>query len=259
MAASMQSPRQGSLRDPRAARHAAPPAAPSSCPRRPPLAHARRVSFPSAAHSRGATARRTLAPAGKASRMRAETGRMRGAPLWPSAESFLLRTVRGGVLSNVTGWACSEFWAIYQARLTVAYPNPPHPHLSCWCRFGGPLPSQPPLSWSSLGRSSLCLPLAGRLPTGSCCQRRSKFEKRGLVSRELISYRWASNAVASDRSVSATSPPERAISARAIAEAAVLERQGFREAGSRGRVTSTAWRVGVWQAESSRQSFGRQS
>jgi hypothetical protein len=42
----------------------------------------------------------------------------------PSTRTFLLRIPQIGVLSNLPGWACSEFWAIYHGRLTVAYPRP---------------------------------------------------------------------------------------------------------------------------------------
>jgi hypothetical protein len=69
-------------------------------------------------------------------------------PRRQTTASFLFRTTRSGVLSNVTGWACSEFWAIYQARLTVAYPNPPYsnrpyprhwgPQDMGWYLFGWP-------------------------------------------------------------------------------------------------------------------------
>jgi len=45
---------------------------------------------------------------------------------WP----FLSRIVQIGVLSNLPGWACSEFWAIYHGRLTVAYPRPLVPQVT---------------------------------------------------------------------------------------------------------------------------------
>lgn len=199
-AVALQSRPQGSLHDMHEPGHVAPSASSCRYPRRPPLARnrtpLRRAAVERAPHSAGATARCTSTFAGKVSSKRAETGRAHGTPCWPRAESFLFRIVQDGVLSNVTGWACSEFWAIYRARLTVAYPNPPYPNPSCWCPFGGSSPSWP----------ALCLPLPGRLSPGSRYQRRSKFQKRGLVSCDLVSNWWTSNGLASGCAVSMAPP-----------------------------------------------------
>ena len=116
---------------------------------------------------------------------------------WRHRGSFLFRIARGRVLSNAAGWACFAFWAIYRARLTVAYPNPPHPNPSCWCPF-----SWLGLSWPPPCLLLLCLPPPGRLPAGSRCHRRSELRKGSPVSGGLGLGPWVSGSWVFGNSVS---------------------------------------------------------
>jgi hypothetical protein len=116
--------------------------------------HGRASASLMAARSARATAPLACDPARNFVRMRAETGRAKT----PAAKVFLFRIAQSGVLSNVTGWACSGFWATRQARLTVAYPNP--------------------LAW----RPALGRPLVLRCPHRSKVPQRSSVFERSSVS-----------------------------------------------------------------------------
>lgn len=144
------------------------------------------------AHSAGATARCTCPAAGKPPSMRADTRvRAKCPPRWLGGTSFLFRITQSCVLSIVTGWACSEFWAICQARLTVAYPNP-----LGWCPFGWPSLSQ------ACGARCVCPYCCARLHQAGSSQVAAvtvgvSSKKRGLVSRGPVSTVLVSNGLAS--------------------------------------------------------------